>query len=175
MHFQESKEKKINLTGSPFTEEEVDDMLKYLYLQELGKRQIKCPISTFFVADYFQVRSLCTMVATQFTGSLVELIRKGFLTVFKAWCHVVLGKHEGTILEKAVIAVLAGNIKWVMHESHAWDELTNTHPKLAKKIMQELYPKSEESRVKRPACLAFDDILEMGRESNKRRSGSSYN
>ncbi|KAL1858842.1 hypothetical protein Daus18300_009840 [Diaporthe australafricana] len=163
--FQESKDKTINLTGSPFTEEDVEDMLRYIYFQVLGKRQIKDPISAFVVADYFQVTSLCTIAAQQLTTGLDELVRKGYIIRFKEWCDLVLRKHKDTLLEQMVVKFLASRIHWAMHDSNAWDELTEAHPYLAKRIMQELFPKPVvEPRLKRPAGLAFDDVYSSRRD-----------
>ncbi|KAI3392945.1 hypothetical protein diail_4962 [Diaporthe ilicicola] len=159
VHRWESKDKKINLTGSPFPEADIDDMLRYLYFHELDKHQISNPIAAFVVADYFQVEPLCAILANQLSVGLEELIRKKFWVNFKGWCKRALGKHEGTPLERKVIGILANNIDTVMHESGAWDELTNDFPDLAKKILGELIPNSPSSatNLKRRALVTFNE------------------
>lgn len=174
---QESKNKTINLTGSQFLEEQVDEMLKYLYFNELDNRQKKDPIGAFMVADYFQVASLLTKAADQLSKGLKDLASKKFFVGFKDYCHIVLGQHPGTHLEETVIKVIADNLPMVMHESGAWGELTDAYPKLAKKVLAVICPKPAVlTGIKRPAGLAFDDTLQSGRPSKglALRSGSIY-
>lgn len=141
-------------------------MLKYLYFNELDNRQKKDPIAAFMVADYFQVASLRTKAADELSKGMKELASKKFFVNFKTYCHIVLGNHAGTHLEETVIKVVADNLEMVMHESGAWGELTDTYPKLAKKVLAVLCPKPAPLTViKRPAGVAFDDTLESGRSS----------
>ncbi|KAK7711754.1 hypothetical protein SLS63_012593 [Diaporthe eres] len=175
--FMESKNKTVNLTGSPFVEEQVDGMLKYLYFNELDNRQKKDPIGAFMVADYFQVASLLTKAADQLSKGLKDLASKKFFVGFKDYCNIVLGQHPGTHLEETVIKVVADNLSMVMHESGAWGELTDAYPKLAKKVLAVICPKPAAlTGIKRPAGLAFDDTLQSGRPSKglALRSGSIY-
>ncbi|KAH8744184.1 hypothetical protein F5883DRAFT_623291 [Diaporthe sp. PMI_573] len=160
------------LEGSPFSEEEVDYMLKYLYFHEFNKRQMKEPVAAYAVAEYFQVPSLCSVAASQLSSALDELITKGYVVRFKECCHLALGKHAGTQVEQTVINVLAGNIEWVMHESHAWDELTDAYPGLAKNILQTIHPKPAESSIRRPPGFDFKDFCAVRRDSVKRSYGA---
>lgn len=174
---QESQSKTIDLTGSQFLEEQVDGMLKYLYHQELDTRQKKDPIATFLVADYFQVTALRAKASEELSKGLKDLALKKYFVNFKKWCHIVLGHHPDTPLEDTVIKVVADNLQMVMHESGAWNELTDAYPKLAKKVLEVICPKPEPATTfKRPAGVAFDDTLQSGRSTRSHglRHGSGY-
>lgn len=163
---QESNTKTIDLTGSQFLEEHVDGMLRYLYHQELETHQKKDPIATFLVADYFQVTALRAKASEELSKGLKDLASKKYFVNFKKWCHIVLGQHPGTPLEETVIKVVADNLQMVMHESGAWNELTDAYPKLAKKVLEVICPKPEPvTAFKRPAGVAFDDTLQSGRSA----------
>ncbi|KAG6354286.1 hypothetical protein INS49_004891 [Diaporthe citri] len=173
--FMESKTSTINLTGSPFLEEQVDGLLKYLYFNALENRQKKDPIATFMVADYFQVASLRTNAADELGTSLQSLTQKKWFVGFKEICHIVLGQHAGTHLEQTVVKIIADNIQMVMHESGAWVEMTDAYPGLAKKVLEVIYPKPVlAGPVKRSAGAAFDDTLLRAR-ANKILSSRNPN
>lgn len=163
-NLKESDTKAIDLKGSQFLEEQVDSMLKYLYLQELDSTQKRDPIATFLVADYFQVVPLRTKATEELSKGLVKLAISKYFENFKKWCHIVLDGHPDSDLEQAVIKVIADNIQMVMHESGAWDELNNAYPSLARKVLEVLFPKpAPVAAIKRPAGVAFDDTLQSGR------------
>ncbi|KKY39009.1 hypothetical protein UCDDA912_g00916 [Diaporthe ampelina] len=170
-NFMESKTKTIDLTGSQFLEEHVDGMLKYLYIRELDKSQKSDPIAAFLVADYFQVAPLRIKAAEQLNKGLKDLTSKKFFVNFKRYCHIVLGQHPGTPLEQAVIKVISDNLQMVMHDSGAWDELTDAYPSLGTKILNMIYakPAPPVTNIKRPVGVAFDDTLQSGRSTPKGR------
>lgn len=152
-------------------------MLRYLYHQELETHQKKDPIATFLVADYFQVTALRAKASDQLSMGLKDLALKKYFVNFKKWCHIVLGQHSGTPLEDTVIKVVAENLQMVMHESGAWNELTDAYPKLAKKVLEVICPKPEPvTTFKRPAGVAFDDTLQSGRSTRSHgfRHGSGH-
>lgn len=169
---QESKTKTINLTGSDFLEEHVDGMLKFLYFQELDKRQKKEPIAAFLVADYFQVAPLRIKAAEQLNKGLRDLTDQKYFVNFRQYCHIVLGQHPGTPLEQAVIKVISDNIWMIIHDSGVWDELTGAYPSLGTKVLNMIYAKPVPPAigVKRPAATAFDDTLQSGRSTPKGHS-----
>lgn len=161
---QESNSKTIDLTGSQFSEQQVDMMLKYLYTKELDPLQKKKPIKTFLVADYFQVTALRDKAAEELSTHLNSLKLKKSTPDFSKCCCIVLGRHPGTHLEKIVVKAIADNIDWVMHESGVWDDLTSDFLGLAKKVLEVIYPSPEARTVtKRPAGVAFDDTLQPAR------------
>ncbi|KAK2611763.1 hypothetical protein N8I77_005087 [Diaporthe amygdali] len=165
------------LEGSEFLEEDVNAMLKYLYFHELELSQQKDPITTFVVADYFQVTSLRTKAINELTMGLGQLAKKKYFSNFKKWSHLILGQHADTQLERTMIKVIAENLQMVMHESGAWDELTDAYPLLCKKVLADMTPKPTETDVvKRPAGVAFDDTYHLRSGSNKRgfRPGSTF-
>lgn len=175
--FQESNTKTINLTGSQFLEEDVDGMLKYLYLQELDHRQKKDPVATFLVADYFQVTALRTKSTEELSRGLAKFAVTKYFTNFKTWCHIVLAHHPDSDLEKTVVKVIADNIQTVMHESGAWNELNTEYPSLARKVLEVIFAKpAPVTAIKRPVSVAFDDTLQSGRSSKGHgfRPGSNY-
>lgn len=161
---QESKTKTIDLTGSQFFEQQVDMMLQYLYTKQFDPLQKKKPIKTFLVADYFMVTALRDRAAEELSTHLTALkLKQGFVG-FNDCCHIVLSRHPNTHLEKIVVKVIADNINWVMHESGGWEGLTNDYPSLAKMVLEVIYPSPEAMTfVKRPAGVAFDDILQPAR------------
>lgn len=168
---QESNSKTIDLTDSQFSEQQVDLMLKYLYLKKLDPAQKKKPIKTFLVADYFQVTALRDRAAEELSTHLNSLKLKKHFADFNDCCFIVLVQHPGTHLEKIVVKVIADNIDWVMHESGGWDALTTSYPSLAKKVLEVLYPSPEAMTfVKRPAGVAFDDTLQPA----KAKKGPGY-
>lgn len=168
---QESDSKTIDLTESQFSEQQVDLMLKYLYLNKLDPIQKKTPIKTFLVADYFQVTALRDKAAEELSTHLNALKLKKHFAEFNDCCFIVLVQHPGTHLENIVVKVIADNIDWVMHESGGWDELTASYPSLAKKVLEVIYPSPEARTVtKRPAGVAFDDTLQPA----KAKKGRGY-
>ncbi|KAJ0120585.1 hypothetical protein J7T55_015314 [Diaporthe amygdali] len=163
--------------SSEFLEEDVDAMLKYLYFHKLEMHQQKDPITTFVVADYFQVTSLRAKAINELTMGLGQLAKKKYFANFKKWSHLILEQHADTQLERTMIKVIAENLQMVMHESGAWDELTDAYPLLCKKVLAEMIPKpTEADTVKRPAGVAFDDTYHLRSGSNKRgfRPGSTF-
>lgn len=139
--------------------------MKYLYTRELDACQKKNPISTFVIADYFQVTELRDKAAKGASDELQKLINKSYFINFKKQCHTVLRQYPDTDLEATVLKVIAVNTGVVMYESGVWDELTTTYPDLANKVLQILVPKpGQATGFKRSAGLAFDDGLHTGRK-----------
>lgn len=167
---QESKTRVINLNGGKFSEEDIDGLLRFLYFEELDRRQEKDPIATFLVADYFQVAPLRARAEDELISKLNKLIQEGHFAKFKKYSHLVLSQYHDTDLEDIVTRVITDNIKTVMYDSGTWIELTDAYSSLARKVLGLIFPRpTAVTPAKRPASAAFDDTQNPSSPGSKKR------
>lgn len=168
---QESAEKKIDLTGNPFTEDEVHHLLVFMYTTKDEYFKELDVLEVYALADYFQVDRLRCRALKCIYGLFERMARCHLWQNFGTNALQVLEKYPSGDIQKVLVEVIAKNIPSIMYDngSTIWKQLKAAQPNLVEQVLKVRFPKNAQSlqesdllppseRAAARAAQAFDDI-----------------
>lgn len=135
-------------------------MLKFLYTNKLQPRHEGDSLTAYGVANYFGVKGLRLEALAALKGGLKRLVETSYWRNYRKYAMIILREYAGGELEQVLATVTAEHVEAVMHNSGAWDDITQAHPMFANLVLKARFPKPKpkmEVATKKPASTAFDD------------------
>lgn len=181
--FQEGVEKKIDLTGNPFTADNVHNLLKFMYTMEDESFTGKRILDVYGVADYFMVDHLRYKALDCLHSLLQHNARHRWWQNFCTIALKVLEKYSFGDVHRVLVEVIAKHFRSIMwdNDKWLWEQLKVVQPDIMDQVHKVRFPDQKEPHLEsqlfqpidRPAARAtqaFDDIPPIRSRS---RSGSS--
>lgn len=139
-------------------------MLKFLYTNKLQPRHDGDSLTAYGVANYFGVKGLRIETLAALKKGLKRLVDMSYWRNYRKYAMKILQEYASGELELALAEVTAEHIEEIIHNSGAWDEIVQAHPKFANQVLKVRFPKPKTEakatgkKSSKPASTAFDDL-----------------